>query len=114
MPNFELKKQPQYDLKSIETDSEIHQSQILEALGKKQGVTLCIRSKEGHKNRGGYFFSIEKSTGKTFNLLTMESDIIVRNLDIETLTKLINHAAGLKFDENMLQYCQNEINFRTD
>ena len=114
MPNFKLKNQPKYTLVTIDTDIEIDKSKLSEILSKEQGINLCIRSKTGHEKRGGYFFCIEKIDNNHFKLLSIESDIIVENINIDTLIKLINHASGLAFDQEMLHFCQNEINFRTD
>ena len=114
MPNFELKNQPKYALVMLETDSAISESQIAELLNDKQGMTLCVRSKAGHENRGGYFFCIDKVNDETFKLLTMESVVVTESIPLPKLVKLINHASGLAFDESMLHYCQNEINFRED
>lgn len=114
MPNFELKNQPKYPLLTIETNEPISESKIEELLNDRQGATLCVRSNGGHEKRGGYFFCIEKTENDFFRLLTIESVIIIDSIPLEKLAKLINHAAGLAFDKDMLQYCQNEINFRED
>ena len=114
MPNFELKNQPKYPLITIDVDTAITEKRIIEILNNKKGVTLCVRNKDGHEKRGGYFFCIEKSDENSLKLLSIESAIIVDSINLEKLTKLINHTAGLAFDNEMLQYCQNKINFRED
>ena len=114
MPNFVLKEQPKYPLVSIETDTAIPELRISNLLKEKQGITLCVRSKKGNKKRGGYFFCVEKINIDSFRLLTMESTVITDNINLNKLTKLVNHVSGLAFDEAMLLYCQNEINFRED
>ena len=114
MPTYELNNQPKYKLVTIETDSVITESKLNDLIRDKQGITLCIRSKTGNENRGGYFFCIEKNSNDDFKLLTMESIVITESIALSKLTRLINHASGLAFDDNILHYCQNEINFRED
>lgn len=113
MPNFELSQQPKYPIVTFDTDSPISMSMIKECLVKNNGITLCVRSKSGHENRGGYFFSINKLDDNLVKLESIEGEHI-DTLSFEKIVRFINHATGLKFDKQMLVYCKNEINFRND
>lgn len=113
MSNFDLKQQPHYELKTIDTDEEITYTDIQPLVDMDSGVTLCVRSKNGHINRGGYFFCVIKVADDSYQLETIEGDIV----DVFTSKQLvcfINHASGKKFESEMLDYCQNSINFRAD
>lgn len=114
MPNFNLKQQPQYPIKVIDTNSPISLEQLNNAFDGLDAITLCVRSKNGHPNRGGHFFCIRNSQhSEEMHLETIEGD----DIDMftpEQLIRFINHASGLLFDREMLTYCQNSINFRTD
>lgn len=114
MPNFSLKQQPQYPIKVIDTDSPISLEQLNNAFDGLDAITLIVRSEHGHPNRGGHFFCISNNhhTGEMC-LETIEGDD-VDIFDPEHIIRFINHAAGLLFDREMLTYCQNSINFRTD
>lgn len=114
MPNFDLKQQPKYPIKVIDTNSPISLEQLNNAFDGLKAITLCIRAENGHPNRGGHFFCIHNNRhAEEMYLETIEGD----NVDMfapEQLIRLINHASGLLFDREMLIYCQNSINFRTD
>lgn len=114
MPNFDLKQQPQYPIKVIDTNSPISLGQLNNAFAGLSAITLCVRSENGHHDRGGHFFCIRNNqqTGEMC-LETIEGD----DVDVftpEQMIKFINHASGLLFDKEILAYCQNSINFRTD
>lgn len=113
MPNFDLSNQPQYPLVTIDTDDAIENNQISSLFNNQNGVTLCVRSATGHPNRGGYFFCISKTNNNNFNLETIEG-VYVDCFTLESLVKFINHSSGKKFDPDLLDYCQNSINFRND
>lgn len=61
MPNFSLQQQPQYPIVTIDTDLPICEEQVENILEHKTGVTLCVRSSQGHPKRGGYFFAFPKT-----------------------------------------------------
>ncbi len=113
MPNFDLARQPQYPIKTLDTDKIIPPSQIASLLSDCQQITLCVRSKNGHPNRGGYYFCISEKSANTYDLETIEG-VYVDTFSLDDLTILINHASGKKFSQQMLDYCQNSINFRAD
>lgn len=114
MPNFSLQQQPQYPLITIDTDLPICEEQVLSILEYRTGATLCVRSSQGHPKRGGYFFCISKNETKhMINLETIEG-IFIDTFSISELIKFINHASGRVFDEGMLSYCQQTVNFRVD
>lgn len=113
MPNFDLSRQPQYPIKTLDTDNVIPSSQIASLLSNCHQITLCVRSGNGHPNRGGYYFCISEKSANTYDLETMEG-VYIDTFSLEDLTTLINHASGKTFNQQMLDYCQNSINFRTD
>lgn len=54
-----------------------------------------------------------KNNDNSFQLETIEG-VYVDDFDLDTLVNFINHASGRKFNSELLDYCQNSINFRTD
>lgn len=113
MPNFDLSQQPQYPIVTKDTDIALNSDQILPLFKNENNITLCVRSGSGHPNRGGYYFCIHKNSNCSFQLETIEG-VYVDNFDLDTLVNFINHASGKKFNSELLDYCQNSINFRTD
>jgi hypothetical protein len=82
------------------------------------GVSICIRSAEGHPDRGGYFFHI-RAKDKTITPLTQceiynFEKISVSKLKLSELTDFINHCSGLQFSKTAFHLCQSVINFRLD
>lgn len=113
MPNYNLARQPQYPIKTLDTDNVISSSQISALLSDCHQITLCVRSEYGHPNRGGYYFCISEKSTDAYDLETIEG-VYVDTFSLDDLTTLINHASGKEFNQQMLDYCQNSINFRTD
>lgn len=113
MPNFDLSQQPKYPIVTKDTDIALTNDQIISLFSDRESITLCVRSSSGHPNRGGYYFCIQKINNNSFQLETIEGDC-VDTFDLNTLAKFINHASGRKFNLELLDYCQNSINFRTD
>ena len=113
MSHFDLARQPKYPIKTLDTDNVISSAQITYLLSDSHQLTLCVRSENGHPNRGGYYFCISEKSTNTYDLETIEG-VYVDTFSIDDLTTLINHASGKKFNREMLDYCQNSINFRTD
>ena len=113
MPNFNLSQQPQYPIVTKDTDIALTNAQIQSLFCNKDSITLCVRSSSGHPNRGGYYFCIHKNNDNSFQLETIEG-VYVDDFDLDTLVNFINHASGRKFNSELLDYCQNSINFRTD
>lgn len=112
MPNFSLQQQPQHPLCIIDSDNPMTIQGLENCFTNTNCITLCVRSEEGHSQRGGYFFCISKDADR-FNLETIEG-VFVDSFSIDRLLKFINHASGRLFDGEMLSYCQNTINFRVD
>ena len=108
MPNFNLSQQPQYPIVTKDTDIALTNDQIQSLFCNEDSITLCVRSSSGHPNRGGYYFCIHKNNDNSFQLETID------DFDLDTLVNFINHASGRKFNSELLDYCQNSINFRTD
>lgn len=100
----------------IDTDTPIAVNQVANIFKKHiNGVTLCIRSAEGHANRGGYFFHVlpidhDLSKCELYNF----EKILVASLPVEQMTFFINHCSGLEFNEWAFQFCQSVVNFRLD
>ncbi len=113
MPNFDLINQPKYRVMTIDTDNPISQEQLMDILNRHNGVTLCVRSRLGHPNRGGHFFCISFNENREVVLETMEQ-VYVDTFSVPDCIRFINHACGLRFDQEMQLYCQNSINFRDD
>ena len=113
MPNFELINQPNYSLVKHDSDSIIDMEKLNQLMRGRKDIMLCIRSSNGHPNRGGYFFCISEKSDDEYTLETIEG-IYVDTFSGDQLIRLINHASGRQFDAEMLDYCQNNINFRTD
>ena len=108
-----LEKQPRFTVVIVDTAKPLSENYLSNLLTRKRGVTLLVRSIKGVQNRGGYFFCIAKNDNGTFSLETMEQ-VPVAQFSLGDLTRFVNHACGLRFDREMLQYCQSHINFRTD
>ncbi len=113
MPNFELNQQPQYPIVTKDTDMALTNDQVMSLFSARDRITLCVRSSSGHPNRGGYYFCIHKISNNSFQLETIEG-VYVDHFGLDTLVNFINHASGRKFSSELLDYCQNSINFRTD
>lgn len=113
MPTFDLAKQPRFPLVKLDTDEPITEELLLALLNQNNGLTLCVRSLNGHANRGGHFFCIKKQEDDSILLETMEQEY-VDTFPAPSMLRFINHACGLKFDREMQLYCQNSLNFRTD
>lgn len=113
MPNFDMAKQPRYPLIKVDTDEPLTEEQLLTLLSKSNGITLCVRSRNGHINRGGHFFCIQRLENEKNLLESMEQEYI-DTFPTPVLVRFINHACGLKFDRDMQLYCQNSLNFRMD
>ena len=114
MPIFELLRQPRFPLRLINTDTPITIDQFHELLRRDTEIMLCVRSATGHPNRGGYFFCIRYNNATNqYELETVEG-IRVANFTENNIVIFINHVAGLQFNNDMLLYCQNNINFRHD
>ncbi len=116
MPKKELGGLPFPPLIKLDTNDPIEQNTLAEILQQRlEGVSICVRSAEGHANRGGYFFHIRPKdpTLDACDILNFER-ISVVSLPLAKLTAFINHCAGLTFDEESFQLCQTVINFRLD
>ena len=112
--NIDSPKQPRFKLAKVDTAIPLSENCLSRLLYDKAGITLLVRAADGEKKRGGYFFCIMKKEDGQFALETMEQERVDAIFTLRELTRFINHAAGLKFDEQMLQYCQRHINFRSD
>ncbi len=111
MPRNIIGKSP-FPVKTIETDQPLALDDITSKLGKARGISLCVRTNSGHKNRGGYFFHIEK-TDDDFCIIDFEKNLIAK-LTARQLVRFINHVSGRQFDTEMLTFCQNVVNFKQD
>ncbi len=116
MPRKPLPCIPFPPLVRFDTDEPLSEG-VLEKLLKKRpgGLSLCVRSKTGHANRGGYFFHLlPADDGRdTYGLYDFEK-IHVIDLTLAQATALINHCSGLAFSAEALSLFQTVINFRLD
>ena len=60
MPNFNLAQQPRFPLRIIDTDMPITEEVLNSSFENNEGITLCIRSANGHPQRGGFFFCMSR------------------------------------------------------
>lgn len=82
----------------------------LRAASLLQGVSVCVRTANGHKRRGGYVFSyVETQTG--IELKRFDGDTIATFPDWASLAEFINHVSGRSYSEREWKRCQ-EINLR--
>ncbi len=113
MPDFSLSRQPRFPVVTLDADGPISAGQMAPLLEGAPGVTLCVRSAQGHASRGGYFFCVSKEAPTAYRVETVEGDYVA-SFDPSALLRFINHATGRLFDAEMLEICQNRINFRED
>jgi hypothetical protein len=80
-----------------------------------EGISICVRSQEGHPDRGGYFFHIlPKDKNITLcEIYNFEKKSVI-TLTVNNLTDFINHCSGLQFSKTAFHLCQSVINFRLD
>ena len=113
MPRNFIGNRPFSNLVKIDQDDAVNLRQIANAIDAGGGETsILIRSAFGHKNRGGYFFHLKRSSEK-IKLYDFEKNII-SVLSGEEALLLINHCCGRKFDEASFDICQQVLNFRSD
>lgn len=116
MPKKKFEGIPFSPVVSIDTDTPIVEDQVVNIFKKyPKGVTLCIRSSEGHANRGGYFFHVlpvddDLSKCELYNI----EKTLVATLAVKYIILFINHCSGLDFNEWAFQFCQAVVNFRLD
>ena len=116
MPKKKFEGIPFPPIVRIDTDTPVVINQLADIFKERpNGVTLCIRSAEGHPHRGGYFFHIlpidnDLSKCELYNFEKM----LVATLPVEQMTLFINHCSGLDFNEWAFQFCQSVVNFRLD
>lgn len=103
---------PPYKLDTLDIDRPITPDDLSQLLNVASGVSICIRSVNGHPRRGGYFFHIKKADDNYCVFDFQKKKICVLNLD--HLIRFINHVSGRKFDDEMLNFCQSFINFKQD
>lgn len=103
---------PMFPIFVFDTDDPIEYAD-LERLMEKDGITLLTRCKEGPEQRGGYYFQFKPISKHQIRLYTFDQNDYFDMPKVQLL-KLINHCAGLAFDEDMLRYCQNTIDLRND
>lgn len=98
---------------TFDLDTELTEEQFLTEVADRIDINLAIRFPIGPDNRGGYLFSFTKLTDNEFEFKTIEGEYIDK-FNLDYLIKYVNHAAGLKFDRDMLDYCQKVINLKND
>jgi hypothetical protein len=116
MPRKSLPGLPFPPLARFDTDEPLTEA-VLQKLFKKRrrGLSLCVRSKTGHANRGGYFFHLlPTGDGRhTYGLYDFEKNLVI-DLTLAQVTALINHCSGLAFSAEVLSLFQTVINLRSD
>jgi hypothetical protein len=98
----------------IESDKELSWDNLCKHIKDKinKGVSICLISEKGEEDRGGYFFHFKKTKeGIVFTSFDRTTEFTLR--DENAAIKLINHASGRKYDEEMWALSQ-KINLRTD
>ncbi|OWV11641.1 hypothetical protein [Fibrobacter sp. UWH1] len=114
MPNFELQQQPKYPIVTLDTDTPIKDQRLQQLLTQYGCMTLCVRSLEGETKRGGFFFCLKKDASvNQIALESMEGELI-DYFSLPNLVRFVNHVAGLMFDSEVLNFCQQKINFKQD
>lgn len=115
MPRKQLPGLPFPPLVKLNADKPITEAQLGELLKKgPKGLTVCVRSGSGHKDRGGYFFHLLPLKGLSECIILDFEKRKVITLDLRRTTALINHCSGLSFSETEFQLCQQVINLKTD
>jgi hypothetical protein len=97
----------------MDRDEPIDEPWLVDQLDAAQGgLSLLLRSGAGANQRGGFFFHISLSeNGVSFHDF---SGIRLVSLPLSEAVKLINHAAGREYNDDMLILCQRTINLRQD
>lgn len=101
-----------FPVQTIELDRPLTLDDILGKLRNAPGVSLCVRTASGHKNRGGYFFHIEKANSD-YRILDFNKNVVA-TLTPQRLVRFVNHVSGRQFDTEMLLFCQSVVNFKQD
>ncbi len=76
------------------------------------GVSICITTDTGEKNRGGYFFHI-KRTDVGYVFRTFDRDNVQTFTNPEDCAEFINHVSGRQYSARMWLISQN-VNLRSD
>lgn len=114
MPKKKFEGTPFPTVVRIDTDTPILIDRVSDVLrNHPNGASICIRSANGHPNRGGYFFHILPIDNGECELYNFEK-ILVATLSIEQITIFMNHCSGLEFHEWAFLFCQSIVNFRLD
>lgn len=118
MPKNPLGSLPFPPLKVLDQDVPVKEDQVqafIRERGETNGVSMLLRSENGHPNRGGYFFHFVKSSDleKSYDLHDFQKRKVA-SMDEEDLVLLINHCSGRQFSEDSYHICQNQINLRDD
>lgn len=103
-------------LVTIDVNEPLSVEQVVNILkSRPNGVSICVRSKEGHPNRGGYFFHFlpKDEEINECDIYNFEG-IHVSTLTLSHLIDFINHCSGLQFSQASFNFCQSVINFRLD
>ena len=100
----------------VDTDNQLVLDDVQQTRRRwKTGVSLCVRTKHGPPNRGGYFFHFKQSKHATnqFSLCDFEGRH-VGDFSLEDLLDFINHCSGRRFDMKSFIRCQQFINLLKD
>ena len=112
MPKL-IGKLPFEPLVTVDSNSPVSPSLISEISDKRQsGVSICVRSEDGHAKRGGYFFHFKRDADKYILVSAMGESLIQLNLD--QLVDLINHCSGRMYSDEIFRLFQSKLNFKSD
>ena len=102
----------------IDQDNAIDQiliDELVDSKGEREGVSLLLRSENGHLKRGGYYFHFQLSDKNLgfYNLFNFENEQVAE-LSKSDLVLLINHCSGREYSDKSYKVCQHTINMRDD
>lgn len=101
-----------YTVRTLDLDRPITIADIAPLFAAASTISLCVRSSNGHEQRGGYFFHINRD-GALYHICDFEKSQ-VSTFDAAQLIRFINHVAGRQFDAEIFNHCQTVVNLRQD
>ena len=104
------------NIRTVERDEPLTFADLSRVINsaKGGGVTLCLRSSNGHKDRGGYFFHIQVVAKEDkYRIFDFEKNEVAC-LNGADLVSFVNHVSGRKFDPSVHKFCQQTVNLRLD
>lgn len=94
------------EVHAVDVSGRITQAQLRGILeNSDDGVSICVRRREGHTRRGGYFFHIRKIEDK-YLFKTFDGREAWIADDSEESVRFINHVCGFEYDKEMWNVSQ--------